>query len=108
MTVQDVVIDARNYILLAVGVIAGLSSLAALVHAAITRPDAYTAVDAQSKTFWVALLAVANLLIWLFVVGGMGVLILFLVGVIASMVYIVDVRSRVDEILNRKWFRKLG
>ncbi|MCF8588571.1 DUF2516 family protein [Gordonia sp. HY285] len=108
MTVQSVVLDARMYILLVVGVIAGLSSLAAFVHALITRPDAYTAVDAQSKTFWVAILAVANLLIWLFVVGGMSVLILFLVGVIATMIYIVDVRVRVDEILNRSWFRKLG
>lgn len=108
MTVQSVVLEARFYILLALGVIAGLSAVAALVHAAITRPDAYTAVDAQSKTFWVAILAVANLLIWLFVVGGMSVLILFLVGVIAVMVYIVDVRVRVDEILKRSWFRKLG
>ncbi|MCF8569040.1 DUF2516 family protein [Gordonia sp. HY002] len=108
MSVQSVVLDARQYILLALGVVAGLSAVAALVHAVITRPDAYTAVDAQSKTFWVALLAVANILIWLFVVGGMSVLVLFLVGVIAVMVYIVDVRVRVDEILKRSWFRKLG
>ncbi|GAC81066.1 MULTISPECIES: DUF2516 family protein [Gordonia] len=108
MTVQDVVLNARLYLVLALGVIAGVSALAALVHAVSTRADAFTAVDAQSKTFWVALLAGSNVLIWLFVIGGLGMMVLFLVGVVASMVYIVDVRVRVDEILNRNWFRKLG
>ncbi len=96
------------YLVLALGVIAGLSALVALIHAVATRPDAFTAVDAQSKTFWVALLAGANALIWLFVVGGLGMMVLFLVGVVAAMVYIVDVRVRVDEVLHRNWFRKLG
>ena len=109
MTVQTVVLNAQTYILLALGVIGGLSALVALVHAAITRPDAFTAVDAQSKTFWVAMLAVSNLLIWLFTATyGMSLIMFFLIGVIAVMVYIVDVRVRVDEVLHRRWFRKLG
>ncbi|GEE01295.1 hypothetical protein nbrc107696_17410 [Gordonia spumicola] len=110
MSVQEVVQYAQLYLLLAIGVIAELSALIALVHAASTRPDAFSAVDAQSKTFWVALLAGANALILLFVLGGMSMslIALFLIAVIATMVYIVDVRVRVDEILNRNWFRKLG
>ena len=108
MTVQTVVENLQQWILLVLGLIAGVAALLALVHAAITRPDAYTAVDAQSKTFWVALLAVSTLLIWLFAFGGLGMLMLFLIGVVAVMVYIVDVRRRLDGVLNRNWFRKLG
>ncbi|WP_132992315.1 DUF2516 family protein [Gordonia zhaorongruii] len=106
MTVQGLVLDAQIYILWFLTFAAGIPAVIALVHAGITRHDAFTAVDAQSKTFWVAVLAVSVLLIWFGSV--MSIWLLFLVGVIASMIYIVDVRVRTDEILNRHWFRKLG
>nr|WP_307851849.1 DUF2516 family protein [Williamsia sp. CHRR-6] len=81
----------------------GAAALAALVHAAITRPDAFPAVDRQSKVMWVSILAVATLLI-----GLTGVISFFgIFGVVAVLVYIVDVRPRIDAILGRKWFRKV-
>ncbi|MGB3697927.1 MAG: DUF2516 family protein [Gordonia sp. (in: high G+C Gram-positive bacteria)] len=100
--------NAQQYILLAITIVAGVTSAVATVHAAITRPDAFTAADAQSKTFWVAVLAVSTLLIWVVQATlGMG-LMFFLVAVTAMLVYVVDVRVRLDEILGRSWFRKIA
>ncbi|KJR07358.1 DUF2516 family protein [Gordonia sihwensis] len=106
MSAASFVIYAQQYILLAITVIAGVTAVVALVHAAITRPDAFTAVDAQTKTFWVAVLAVSTLLIWLVQASlGFG-LMFFLAAITAVLVYVVDVRVRTDEILGRSWFRK--
>ncbi|NLG44980.1 DUF2516 family protein [Gordonia sp. (in: high G+C Gram-positive bacteria)] len=98
--------NAQVYILLAITIVAGVTSTVALVHAAITRPDAFTATDAQSKTFWVSILAVSTILIWVVQAGfGMG-LMFFLAAVTAMLVYVVDVRVRIDGVLGRSWFRK--
>ncbi|WP_035719792.1 DUF2516 family protein [Gordonia shandongensis] len=106
MTVQTIVLTVQQTILLVITYACGVTSLVAFVHAAVTRPDAFTAVDAQSKTFWVALLGGSTLLIWLFGAAALSVWFLFLIGVVAMLVYVVDVRRRVDEILGRSWFRK--
>ncbi|EGD54394.1 DUF2516 family protein [Gordonia neofelifaecis] len=106
MSAATFVIYAQQYILLAITVVAGVTAAVALVHAAVTRPDAFTAVDAQTKTFWVAVLAVSTLLIWVVQASlGFG-LMFFLVAITAVLVYVVDVRVRTDEILGRTWFRK--
>ncbi len=92
----------QNLVLLALTVVAGVASAVALVHAAIQRPDAFTAVDRQTKVIWVAILAAATLFIWLFgAVSFLG-----LIGVVAMLVYIVDVRKRVDDIQGKSWFTK--
>ena len=108
VTVFEVVRNAQLYILWAITFAAGVPAVIAFVHALTTRPDAFSAVDAQSKTFWVAMLGASTILIWLFNPAQTSIWILFLIGVVATMVYVVDVRVRVDEILNRSWFRKLG
>lgn len=80
----------------------GVAAIVSLVHAAVQRPDAFTAVDKLSKPAWVGILVVATLVIWLF-----GPLSLFgIIGVIAVLVYVVDVRPRTDEIQGKSWFRK--
>jgi hypothetical protein len=93
---------AQNFVLLALTVVAGTAAAVALVHAASQRPDAFPAVDRQSKVIWVSILAAATAFIWLF--GAIGLL--GIAGVVAMLVYLVDVRPRVDSIQNKSWFRK--
>ena len=92
----------QNLILLVLTAVAGVASAVALVHAAMQRADAFPAVDRQSKVIWVSILAAATLFIWFF--GAPTIL--YLIGVVAMLVYIVDVRPRVDEIQGKRWFSK--
>ncbi|WAC53871.1 DUF2516 family protein [Gordonia sp. SL306] len=102
MDLLSVMAYGQNLILLALTVIAGVASAVALVHAALQRSDAFPAVDRQSKVIWVAILAAATLFIWLFgAVNFLG-----LIGVVAMLVYLVDVRPRVDDIQGKRWFSK--
>ncbi|GGF09162.1 DUF2516 family protein [Williamsia phyllosphaerae] len=94
---------SRSFFVLILTVIAGVAALVALIHAAIQRPDAFPAVDRQSKVIWVSILVVATLFLWLF--GLLGIF--GIIGIVAVLVYLVDVRPRVDSIQNKKWFRKV-
>ncbi len=80
-------------LVLQIGVL--LMTVYAFVHAAIQRPDAYTAADKMTKP------------VWLLILGGATVLTLLLppqsvlgmvVGACASGVYLVDVRPKLLEI----------
>ncbi|MFX4291644.1 DUF2516 family protein [Streptomyces bohaiensis] len=62
----------------------------AFVHAALQREDAFRAVDKQTKPFWLIILGI-SIAVQLFA----PMLLLILIGVIASIVYIVDVRPAV-------------
>ena len=65
----------------------------AFVHAAIQRPDAYTAADKLTKPVWLVILGVAALLN--LVLGGtLG----SVIAAVASGVYLVDVRPRLLEV----------
>jgi hypothetical protein len=64
----------------------------AFVHAAIQRPDAYTAAEKLTKPVWLIILGVAALLA--FVLGITGTAI----AAVASGVYLVDVRPKLLEI----------
>jgi hypothetical protein len=80
-------------LVLKVGVL--LMTVYAFVHAAIQRPDAYTATDKMTKPVWLAILGVATLLTALLppetVMGT-------IVGACAAGVYLVDVRPKLLEI----------
>ncbi|MET9928671.1 MULTISPECIES: DUF2516 family protein [unclassified Streptomyces] len=68
-------------------------AVVAFVFAAIAREDAYRAADKKKKSFWLILLGVAvavNLLI--------PFLFLQLAGVVASIVFMVDVRPALKEV----------
>ncbi|WP_420873823.1 DUF2516 family protein [Nocardia huaxiensis] len=67
----------------------------ALVHAIRQRPDAFTAVDKLTKPAWIAILAVALLFLW---IGMVPYNLLSLVAIVATGVYLADVRPKVDEI----------
>ncbi|QNE75895.1 DUF2516 family protein [Streptomyces finlayi] len=66
----------------------------ALVDAMIRREDAYRAADKQTKPFWLVILAIAFVVIWLFPIMSF----LPIIGLIATIVYIVDVRPAVRQI----------
>jgi len=69
-----------------------------LVHVIRTRADAYPATGKQSKKFWLIALGV-GLVLTLTIGGGLS-----LVGIAASVagiVYLVDVKPAIDELLRR-------
>jgi MFS family permease len=71
----------------------------ALVDAAIRRTDAYPAADRRTKNFWLALLGGGVLAQIVFPPIGGGLLsILGLAGIVAAIVYLVDVRKRLIEV----------
>lgn len=83
-----------SLILIALQLLALGGAAFALLHAVRQRPDAFTAVDKQTKPIWLGILGaslVALLLFqWVFLLG--------IVAVVAISVYLVDVRPRVDEV----------
>lgn len=65
----------------------------AFVHAAMQRPDAYTAADKLTKPVWLVILGVSGLLA--LVLGGtLG----SVIAAVAAGVYLVDVRPRLLEV----------
>ncbi|WP_024801929.1 DUF2516 family protein [Nocardia sp. BMG51109] len=71
------------------------ATIFALVHAVRQRSDAFTAVDKLTKPIWVAILAgaLAFLLLARTPVGLLGI-----IAVVATGVYLADVRPKVDEV----------
>ncbi len=67
----------------------------ALVHAIRQRPDAFTAVDKLTKPVWIAIL-VASMAVLLLPVSPVGLL--GIAAIVATGVYLADVRPKVDEI----------
>ena len=64
----------------------------AFVHAAMQRPDAYTAVDKLTKPVWLVILGISGLLA--LVLGIMGTAI----AAVTAGVYLVDVRPKILEV----------
>jgi hypothetical protein len=83
-------------VLLVVQALVFAVALYALVHAALQRPDAYTATGKLTKPAWLGILggAVAFASILSFVFGVFGVAI----AAVAVGVYLVDVRPKILEV----------
>ena len=64
----------------------------AFVHAALQRPDAYTAADKLTKPVWLVILGGAALLSWVLGVTGM------VIAAVAAGVYLADVRPKLLEV----------
>lgn len=62
------------------------------VHAAMQRPDAFTAADKLTKPVWLVILGISGLLSM--VLGIMG----SVIAAVAAGVYLVDVRPKILEI----------
>lgn len=69
-----------------------VTAVYAFVHAAMQRPDAYTAVNKLTKPVWLVILGAAALLTLVLGVLGMAI------GACAAGVYLVDVRPKLLEI----------
>jgi hypothetical protein len=69
-----------------------ITTLYAFVHAAMQRPDAYTAANKMTKPVWLVILGAAIPLAYLLNVLGMAI------AACAAGVYLVDVRPKLLEI----------
>jgi len=88
------------YVLLAAWVAAIPVGVYAFVHAARSRPDAFVAAEKLTKPAWLGITG-----------GGLAVLLIFtdgpltliwVVGLIAVLVYLVDVRPSLNEVQGRR------
>jgi O-antigen/teichoic acid export membrane protein len=68
------------------------TSVYAFVHAALQRPDAYTAADKLTKPVWLVILGVGVLLALVLGITGVAI------AAVAAGVYLVDVRPKILEI----------
>lgn len=93
------VITVPTYIYLAVYWGCLVLGLVALVDAAVRRADAYPAAGKQTKPIWLGILGGGLLAQIVFPVLGGGFLsILGGAGIVAAIVYLVDVRRRLIEV----------
>ncbi|GAA4438563.1 DUF2516 family protein [Actinokineospora soli] len=69
----------------------------AFVHALLQRPDAYSAADRMSKPAWLGITAGALAALLIFSFAGTG-WIFWMAGLVAALVYIVDVRPKLIEV----------
>lgn len=81
-----------QYIIFALRIAVLVGAVYAFVHAAMQRPDAFTAADKLTKPVWLAILGVGVLLA--LVLGVIGIAI----AAVASGIYLVDVRPKILEI----------
>lgn len=80
-------------ILYAVAIPVGLF---AFVHAALQRADAYTATDKLTKPAWLGITGGGTVALILF--NPAGWLMFWLIGLVAVLVYLVDVKPAVTEV----------
>jgi hypothetical protein len=73
--------------------------VAAFVDAIRRRPDAFVAADRQTKVIWLGILGGSIAAQIMFpAIGGGALSILGLAGIVASIVYLVDVRRRLIDV----------
>ncbi|MEU3009786.1 DUF2516 family protein [Nocardia asteroides NBRC 15531] len=93
---MNMVHGLTSLIMLVLWVAALGATVFALIHAVRQRADAFTAVDKMTKPIWLAILAGALVFLLLGVVG-FGML-TSLIAIIATGVYLADVRPKIDEV----------
>ncbi|WP_323451739.1 DUF2516 family protein [Streptomyces yaizuensis] len=89
-------LEFQNSLMLILSLIFLVTSVTAFVMALLTREDAFRAADKQTKPFWLIVLGVAvvvNLLL--------NMLILSLAGLVAAIVFFVDVRPALARVGGR-------
>ncbi|GAB3453187.1 DUF2516 family protein [Actinophytocola sediminis] len=69
----------------------------AFIHALMQRPDAYAAIDRFTKPAWLGITGGAAVALLLFSFAGIG-WIFWIAGLVAALVYIVDIRPRLIEV----------
>jgi hypothetical protein len=81
-----------GYVLAFLQIAVLLTTVYAFVHAALQRPDAYTAADKLTKPVWLIILGVGALLALVLGITGVAI------SAVAAGVYLVDVRPKILEI----------
>jgi hypothetical protein len=81
-----------GYVLAVVQIAVLVMTVYAFVHAALQRPDAYTAADKLTKPVWLLILGVGVLLALVLGITGVAI------SAVAAGVYLVDVRPKILEI----------
>ena len=81
-----------SYVLFALQIAVIVTTVYALVHAALQRPDAYTAAEKLTKPVWLVILGAGVLLAVVLQVTGAAI------AAVAAGVYLVDVRPKILEI----------
>lgn len=74
-----------------------LLALFALVDAAIHRQDAYRAADKKTKAFWLIVLGISAVVMKIFSILSF----LPVIGLVAVIVYMVDVRPKLREVAGK-------
>ena len=69
-----------------------VTTVYAFVHAALQRPDAYTAAEKLTKPVWLVILGVGVLLALVLGITGVAI------AAVAAGIYLVDVRPKILEI----------
>jgi fucose permease len=73
----------------------------AMMHALLQKADAFTAADRMTKQAWVGITIGGTLAVWLFSFYK-ATSFLWIAGLVAVLVYIVDVRPRLNEVQRGK------
>lgn len=81
-----------GYVLAVLQIAVLVTTVYAFVHAALQRPDAYTAADKLTKPVWLVILGVGALLALVLGITGVAI------SAVAAGVYLVDVRPKILEI----------
>ncbi|HVV11140.1 DUF2516 family protein [Amycolatopsis sp.] len=89
-----------QWIMLIIGWAGTLVGLVAFFHALLQRSDAFTAAERKTKPIWLAITGAGTVAMGLFGFGGAGT-IFWLAGIVAVLVYMVDVRPKLIEVQRR-------
>jgi O-antigen/teichoic acid export membrane protein len=81
-----------GYVLAFLQIAVLVTAVYAFVHAAMQRPDAYTAAEKLTKPVWLVILGVGVLLALVLGITGVAI------AAVAAGVYLVDVRPKILEI----------
>jgi hypothetical protein len=81
-----------GYVLFVLQIAVVVTAVYAFVHAALQRPDAYTAADKLTKPVWLVILGIGVLLALMLGITGVAI------AAVAAGVYLVDVRPKILEI----------
>lgn len=84
-----------HWILIIVGWPASLAGIYAFVHALLQRADAFTAANKLSKPAWLGITGGATVVLLIFNTPDT---IVWIIGLVAALVYIVDVKPKVTEV----------
>jgi hypothetical protein len=89
--------NLAGYVLLLLALVVLAATLYAFVHAAMQRPDAYTAAGKLTKPVWLLIIGGAGAFALLTSLAGVSVFAIAIAAV-ATGIYLVDVRPKILEI----------